>query len=230
MFAKKIKLKFVLAVLLIYSFSKLDAQITINDVLGDYICNVKHLQTFTGPIINSCVGTKLRFVPTSPTLCNNNDFAALDSGCLTTFFVTTCFHPTILTDSTFQDCGSTSGYTVSGRYYPNDSIYFKLKHCAAPDFYEYFGKKIQTQTGILNSKILNVEIQTYPNPANDKIFINGITSQKNTRVILYNNIGEVIINKNNATEIDVSGIPNGIYFLKLQNETGIENRKVLVQH
>ncbi len=229
------KLKYIIFLILFFFINRTESQITINDILGDYICNVNHLQTFNGSVDYVCSGAKLRFINATPSLCSNNDFTALDSGCVTTFFASPfSSHCIIHPDSSFTQCGSAPtsvcSAPVCGHYFANDSIYFKIKDGPDPSYTEFFGKKIQTPTGTSKNEILNMQLKIYPNPANDKIFISNRTLQKNTRVMLYNNVGEVIINKNNATEIDVSDIPNGIYFLKLQSETGIENKKILVQH
>lgn len=64
-------------------------------------------------------------------------------------------------------------------------------------------------------------LSIYPNPVNDKINIS-IDSTINTENLcfeIYSVSGEKLISHSNLEAIDVSGIPAGIYFLKVKNET-----------
>ncbi len=228
MHIKKIKPKYCILILLFFNILKLNSQINLYELLGDYNTDANHLSTFNGPIINTYHNVKTRFVYNVPiTSCDTLDI--LDS-INTTGFHSSGWRIEIRLDSTFWNCGSSINYNVSGKYFPNDSIYIKLRNGPNPDFYEFFGKKIQTQTGISNNSLLNTHLQVYPNPANDKVYLNGVSEQSNTNTLLYNSMGVIVSAKNNATEIDVLNLPNGIYCLKIQYTKSVISKKIIVQH
>ena len=62
----------------------------------------------------------------------------------------------------------------------------------------------------------------FPNPTNSKIYLSFKTDWQNSQLSLYNSIGQIIYSANNISEnheIDLSLFENGIYFLKLQNNS-----------
>ena len=54
------------------------------------------------------------------------------------------------------------------------------------------------------------------------------TELKDFKVILTNTQGQVLIDQMNTSEINVSGIPSGIYFMTLQNENGTAVKRKLI--
>lgn len=95
---------------------------------------------------------------------------------------------------------------------PNTEVqvnYYRLKQVDFDGKYSY--------SNIVPIHILtNDEILVYPNPSSNGIFqIQGIT---NIQIEVYNNTGQLIkILENNATEIDISDYPSGIYYIKYNN-------------
>ena len=87
--------------------------------------------------------------------------------------------------------------------------------------------------GILNSDLFDQDFLVYPNPANDKIIIDLLKSQKAT-VEIINLTGQIIStqninNKENTIRIDE--LSNGIYFLKITSENNFySTRKIIVNH
>jgi hypothetical protein len=67
-----------------------------------------------------------------------------------------------------------------------------------------------------------IGVKVYPNPANDKIFINGINND--SKIIIYNNLGQLQqINSNlaNNNGIDISNLTKGFYiYLIEERQTG----------
>lgn len=67
----------------------------------------------------------------------------------------------------------------------------------------------------------------YPNPAKDNlsIEIKGVKSQNNTKISIYNSMGQFICNvKVNSEErivIDTSNYPLGLYFVMIHSENGL---------
>ena len=70
----------------------------------------------------------------------------------------------------------------------------------------------------------------YPNPVRGIINIEGVELNKNTRLTLFNSIGQILFVKqlnDSKTSLDVSNLPKGIYFIQLQNDKYIEFEKVI---
>lgn len=76
------------------------------------------------------------------------------------------------------------------------------------------------------------EIQVYPNPAENEIFIDNLPQgTKNIKII--NLFGTIVYEKNikqNNKRIQVNNLQNGIYVLKIQYDGGIFSKKILIQH
>ena len=75
------------------------------------------------------------------------------------------------------------------------------------------------------------EIVLYPNPAQDKLWISGIS--ESAEVIVYDMLGRALsvdpFGKNPALSLDLSSFPNGIYFLKVKSDSGTVIKKFVVQ-
>lgn len=70
---------------------------------------------------------------------------------------------------------------------------------------------------INESRLLKNRIIVYPNPTKDYIFIkNGYSKNKVKRVRIYTLNGQLIYNEKYNSKIDVSHLPKGLYFLKLE--------------
>ena len=80
----------------------------------------------------------------------------------------------------------------------------------------------------LSSNTINQEtINIYPNPSSDFIYINSKDSDNYT-ISLFNILGELIIDKKiNLQQLNLSNLPNGQYFLKIESKSGIINEKIL---
>jgi len=71
-------------------------------------------------------------------------------------------------------------------------------------------------------------ILIYPNPATNLITISGDMISK---VRMYNNIGQLILNEYNTNEINVSQLTNGIYILSIETLTGhIIHKKIIINN
>ena len=68
-----------------------------------------------------------------------------------------------------------------------------------------------------------LDISIYPNPTNDKLFIQGLSSS--SRVSIYNVLGKLVLSQTISKEIDVKQLSKGIYILKIidgQKETTLK--------
>lgn len=66
----------------------------------------------------------------------------------------------------------------------------------------------------IETETLNDFVRVYPNPTTDTVVIVSKNPQKAT---LFNTAGRKILETNNATKLDVIGLPSGVYLLNLQN-------------
>ena len=74
----------------------------------------------------------------------------------------------------------------------------------------------------------NVEINIFPNPANTVLQLT-VNNEHLAVSSLYNTLGEQVLTTKQK-EIDVSGLPNGIYFLEVKTAEGVLSKKIIVQH
>ena len=73
-------------------------------------------------------------------------------------------------------------------------------------------------------------LQIFPNPTKNEIFI----SVKNGEIIkgvnIYNQIGQRIIHKNGKTNsVDVSMLPNGMYIIEVEMKNGKQSKKLMIE-
>ena len=73
--------------------------------------------------------------------------------------------------------------------------------------------------------ILDDHVRVYPNPTTDFLHIVSNTLQKAT---LFNTAGQKILETNNATKLDVTDLPSGVYLLNLtNNQNQISSFKII---
>ena len=73
-------------------------------------------------------------------------------------------------------------------------------------------------TGINDKELIN-DFTIYPNPVKNTLFIqNKTNSHQVKQVRIYNGVGKELIKTEFSTEINVSALPKGIYFLELKLE------------
>jgi hypothetical protein len=136
------------------------------------------------------------------------------------------------------------GYVITGLYESNESPY---PHSSEDTFQhldpEYVYKTAKGTIGAIcyfsNAyEIMSVEdsdngkVHIFPNPANDYFQIS-VPNQDNEEITLTNASGQpVFIQKNFEQEnlIPVSGLPNGIYFVKIQGDNLNYTSKIMIQH
>jgi photosystem II stability/assembly factor-like uncharacterized protein len=83
----------------------------------------------------------------------------------------------------------------------------------------------QTDGGSIQEKLDGNNFAISPNPAKDKIKLNGINTNTIDQVVLYNSSGMIVKQYSmpkdqNETSIDVSNLSTGLYFVMLTNENG----------
>lgn len=83
--------------------------------------------------------------------------------------------------------------------------------------------------GISNLSADN-SISIYPNPAQTELYISGPTNEyAQTQIEVFNLVGEKLISVPYKNKIDISNLPNGIYFLKIKQGTKLITQKFIKQ-
>lgn len=84
--------------------------------------------------------------------------------------------------------------------------------------------------GISDANSASNTVSVYPNPSSQLL---NITSAQNASMVLYDLNGKIIvaptsINKDQKSQLNVSGVVNGIYFLKVYNDNFVTVKKVMI--
>lgn len=83
----------------------------------------------------------------------------------------------------------------------------------------------------VEESVLNNEINVYPNPFNDKLSINTITTEAISSVNVYNNVGQIVIStKGDVKEINTTNLSSGSYFIELLLKDKTPVRKKIVKY
>ncbi|MGZ3941612.1 MAG: T9SS type A sorting domain-containing protein, partial [Bacteroidia bacterium] len=80
------------------------------------------------------------------------------------------------------------------------------------------------------SEIKNdIIFRMYPNPANDKLFIEAPVSERQ-EVFVYNVNGQMLLSKkiSGNEEIDLASVSEGVYSINIKNEKGISSKRLVV--
>ncbi len=85
-------------------------------------------------------------------------------------------------------------------------------------------------SGLRDNYKNRLNLKVFPNPANDKIFIEADYSVKINSLIITNALGQQVfsmLNLEGKQEIDISELPQGVYFLRAENKQGQSVFKVV---
>lgn len=130
---------------------------------------------------------------------------------------------------------SSNPYGEWGDFYvANDSLYYFINGGSAMGLYfYYYGKKVVTSS-VNDHMQTNSSIVLYPNPANDKLYLSFKYLDDKSFVSIYDLKGQLVYNKSiNQTdkilEIDIKGIPKGLYLLNLSSKSNLFSSKFLKQ-
>ncbi len=129
-----------------------------------------------------------------------------------------------------EGVGSSKGFVNSGNYTPTDegAIFHLLCHHVDDDVI-YVNPEYDT-CDIDEIEENNVEngINIYPNPANDIIKILNINNLSVKKIEITDITGRILMNLGNVEEINVSNLPNGQYFIKIDDGESTVIRKFSV--
>jgi endoglucanase Acf2 len=91
----------------------------------------------------------------------------------------------------------------------------------------YFDDVMQTATLSVDENLKLESLKVYPNPVSNTLYINSSTN-KLTKVKIYSIIGKELLSvENDLEKIDTSGIPTGIYIMKLYSGSNYIIKKII---
>jgi hypothetical protein len=109
--------------------------------------------------------------------------------------------------------------------YPLDYAAFTGKNLTPGDYIESYPNAINE----LPTSNLNLSISIYPNPAKDNLNIVLPVGLNNSQIKLSNTVGQIMLQTNSKT-LDISTIPEGMYFLDIKNENTEIIKKLIINH
>jgi Secretion system C-terminal sorting domain/Cleaved Adhesin Domain len=122
-------------------------------------------------------------------------------------------------------------YTFDLSVYDNWNVYIAIQ-CVSYDAFVFMLDEVcinTTPTGI-STPSATADLKLYPNPVLDVL---NITSNETIEQIsIINNLGQVVYSENTKaleTKINTEDLVNGIYFVQVKTENGIETKKVIVE-
>jgi hypothetical protein len=77
---------------------------------------------------------------------------------------------------------------------------------------------------------VNNQIQIYPNPANEFIFIDGVNPM--SKIEMYDAIGKLIITEkaiSNSIKLNTNNLDEGVYFIRITSNESVLNKKVIIK-
>jgi len=111
----------------------------------------------------------------------------------------------------------TGGSTNLLCYYENDDLVWQN---TTPGYDECY--IIYNGTQGIKEDETSLSVSVFPNPANGKVSIEGVEAAE---VLVYNALGQLVKTVRNSNEINVSGLPEGVYLLQVISEDGTRNMK-----
>ncbi len=134
------------------------------------------------------------------------------------------------TDEGFGIAASSNSIYVTGSFYSSAMIFGTdtLLSSGSPD---EFIAKLNSTTGIADLENTQSTITLYPNPTSG-IFTIESTSAKLSSIKIMNVLGECVYQseiRNSKSEIILTGVSKGIYFLQANTAAGIMNKKIMVE-
>lgn len=127
--------------------------------------------------------------------------------------------------------GAISGASNTSLVVPATGRYFVVttqNGCASPSSDTLFVIKLATGTNTSDSW------SVYPNPTNGKVFVSRANNGMKSTITILDQSGRMIRNEflgttQNIQEFDLSGMPTGMYFVRISNQVETKVLKIIVQ-
>ncbi|MES2760574.1 MAG: GEVED domain-containing protein [Bacteroidota bacterium] len=117
-------------------------------------------------------------------------------------------------------------------YYGSSSVAFP--DACGPFGYgetEDYTVNIDLSTGVKNTELNSGSLIIYPNPANEMVSIYTESVPANSKVVIYNAVGDLVTEttvNGNKTTINTANFATGIYIVKLVNGTSSVSKKLVI--
>ncbi|MCF8219337.1 MAG: DUF11 domain-containing protein [Bacteroidales bacterium] len=125
----------------------------------------------------------------------------------------------------YGNSNSVREYEFRDHYPTREVVYYKLKQVDYDGAYEYFGPIA------VNPKAFEEKITVYPNPASEKLFVSGLN--QDVKLNIYNPNGQIVyqkLNNQQTTQIDLSHLSNGLYYLHVVYSDGeTKSKKISIE-
>ena len=115
--------------------------------------------------------------------------------------------------------------------YTGEDVYVAI-NCVSEDAFIFMldSVAIEWQPVGIPENPAEAQINVYPNPATDQVNIT--SSEEMTRVAVFNYLGQKVYEeavKNREYRMNVDNLTNGVYYLRIQTDSGLITRKIMVQ-
>ncbi|MEN3322239.1 pectinesterase family protein [Mariniflexile soesokkakense] len=131
----------------------------------------------------------------------------------------------VFKDDVFVDFVITNSYDITG----NTIGVYTVRAANAMGGLGASSNQVDISLGIKENNLIGVKV--YPNPVlNNEVFVSIPTVSVNTTMSLFGLDGRLIMKvniKSNKTLINMSGIPSGVYLLKVDSEKGSQVSKII---
>jgi hypothetical protein len=98
-------------------------------------------------------------------------------------------------------------------------------------YYDLMEFNVRGATGIEDK--FDGQFRTYPNPVDEQLFVELNETVQKLNVEIYNITGQLVLNRmfqnTNSVNLDVSGLTNGIYILRLNTDKETFNSRIIIQ-
>jgi len=87
--------------------------------------------------------------------------------------------------------------------------------------------KLEGTTSVTLDQNVNTKVYILPNPASNRLIVEGI-NENDFEIIIYTLNGEELKKLSNQKNIDISDLANGLYFIRIKEPKQIINHKLLI--
>lgn len=83
----------------------------------------------------------------------------------------------------------------------------------------------------ITSSLNDAQVQTdnvmiYPNPAKDRVYIKNLSPESS--VVLFDALGQAVVNQIMANTMNISYLPNGVYYMQIKKGNSLQVRKLII--
>ena len=128
-----------------------------------------------------------------------------------------------------SETGATTSYVYRGRSLANfggQTIYLAFHNISPMGGDNLFIDDIHVGTGVGINDVNNINVAVYPNPASDKLNIEG---EGISEVQLMDINGRTVMTANNGGVLSIASLTNGVYVIRVVTAEGVHTQKIVKQ-